>query len=308
MYSSWPDDDGEGSISTFVFTRYTYAAALATSAVVLAVATLLSAASLAFGALLGRSVGRSPYGQPRSAPQGGVVEAEGLPPSPNTVESGSAADNAPLHLANGKRVAAVVFVRFPATLIQTFLFLANGAAVAAGVVIGGQGGGYRDGGAGPTAAAAICAVLIIGAALLSCAAVRRIAPKRCFLEQPAPSPPTAPYEASKEKSDSKSSSIPSSPSLWLCAVAVHPPEVASALGPILGDLSLLSPFAPLLAFAAPLLLLVVSVAVSAAEQCAALPFAIGITYAGYAVLVAVVRPFLGVAQWRSHVLPPLPDC
>ena len=57
----------------------------------------------------------------------------------------------------GAVLAACAAVRFPATLIETFLFLANGAAVAAGMALGG-GGGPRakanGGGDGSTAAAA----------------------------------------------------------------------------------------------------------------------------------------------------------
>ena len=148
---------------------------------------------------------------------------------------------------HGRFASACAAVSFPATLIQTFVFLANGAAVSAGMVLGG-GYDHSTDGAVP-AAAGCCALLIVVPAAAA------VATEVC-----APSSTRRLARAAVDGADGRR--------FVLCRVAVRPAVAAEALGPAVGDLRIaayaLAPFFP---FAVPLMLLVASAAVSASGRC-----------------------------------------
>ena len=172
---------------------------------------------------------------------------------------------------HSRLASACAAVSFPATLIQSIVFLANGAAVSAGMVLGG-GYDHSTNGAVP-AAAACCAFLIIVPVAIT-VAVEVCAPARARRLV------RAAAGAAK---------------LSLCRVAVRPAVAAEALGPAIGDLRIAAfAFAPFFPFAVPIVLLIASAAVSASGRCELLPLVAGVVYGAYAALVAAFRPFLGV--------------
>ena len=180
-------------------------------------------------------------------------------------------------------VAAALAVRFPATAIQTFVFLSSGAAVATGVALGGAQGGA------PMEAFVGLAVLIVVPLALFAAAQ---------LALPARGRTIAVYEDVADDDDEDglrriADKAPTSGFELICA-AVRPSLGSKLLGPMVADLRiaprLLSPLFP---FMLPLCLLVSSVVLSAVAHCEAIPVAAGAIYVAYAAAVAVLCPFLG---------------
>ena len=273
--------------------RYTYAGTLAVCAISLGIAAVLGAVC--------------------------TIIAYFVPSS--TIPSradGASASNAP--------PVACAAVRFPATMIETFLFLANGAAVAAGMALGGGGGplSKANGGAdGSMAAAAVAAALLVAAPFAACVAVGQWAPRKALRRTreavqkgDSVNSGAVAIPPRDDKTDAARQRYRQGPKLrrprvrrmhrsFGCFTVVVPSPPASPppltrsgdlFGPVAGDLPFLNRLAPAAPFALPLALLAVSVAVAAAERCDALPLAAGAVLAAYAVLVAALRPFVGAAR------------
>ena len=144
--------------------RRTYAGVLAVCAVFFVITVILGAVTAAVVSFCSRVAS--------SAPQ--TAEADNGPsPSPSTESK----DEAP------RVVRVCAAVRFPATLIETFLFLASGAAVAAGMALGGGGGPHAKANGdsdGSMAAAAVTAALLVAAPIGACVVVGQWAPRRAL--------------------------------------------------------------------------------------------------------------------------------
>ena len=184
---------------------------------------------------------------------------------------------------NERFVAAALAVRFPATAIQTFVFLSSGAAVATGVALGGA-----QGGAPVEAFVGLAVPIVVPLALFATAQLTL--PARCRT--------IAVYEDVADDDDEDgfrriADKAPTSGFELICA-AVRPSVGAKLLGPMVADLRIAPRLlSPLLPFAVPLCLFVLSVVLSAVAHCEAIPVAAGAFYVAYAAAVAVLRPFLG---------------
>eukprot|EP00744_Colponema_vietnamica_P004340 GILI01006497.1.p1 GENE.GILI01006497.1~~GILI01006497.1.p1 ORF type:complete len:1012 (+),score=98.75 GILI01006497.1:96-3038(+) len=168
---------------------------------------------------------------------------------------------------------AAASARFPGTIIQVFIAMSHGVAIAAGLSIG------RSSGAGGYIAILfliICPILWTVLVRLTC--------HRRGIEVSEPPPTT-----------------PSGGILLLCA-ASRPGRYAKLYGPIIADLRFQSTAAPLIPMALPWLLFLVSIIVSGSGSCEVFPAVAGAFYALYAVFVVVLRPYLGVLHIVAEAL------
>ena len=175
----------------------------------------------------------------------------------------------------------------PATIVQSFIFLANGAAVSAGMILGGGGRNGLTGGAVVTLLVLVAVPLTLLLAVekwLLPSADRTVVVARSQKERDEDD------EDGFERIDRSTSGVE------LRCAGVRPLVEAKMLGPIIGDLRIQTVPSPLFPFAVPIALLIVSAAVGASGYCELLPLIVGLVYFAYAILVGVWRPFLGISH------------
>eukprot|EP00744_Colponema_vietnamica_P009318 GILI01013263.1.p1 GENE.GILI01013263.1~~GILI01013263.1.p1 ORF type:complete len:376 (-),score=32.26 GILI01013263.1:189-1271(-) len=169
-----------------------------------------------------------------------------------------------LGLCNGLRGGQLSLLteqaRFPATILQCYLFLSTGTAVAAGLSLGG--------GSDPLYSSILATLVLLATPVACCVVVYITTPQRVVSEV--------------RKG-------------YVCGY-VLPSNCAISYGPIVSDLRVQGLLSPVIPSILPILLLVVTALVAKFGPCEYVPLAVGIVFIVYALAIASVRPFIAVTH------------
>eukprot|EP00744_Colponema_vietnamica_P006888 GILI01009960.1.p1 GENE.GILI01009960.1~~GILI01009960.1.p1 ORF type:complete len:406 (+),score=34.55 GILI01009960.1:146-1219(+) len=184
------------------------------------------------------------------------------------------------NIATAAWATSMALSSYPATIIQSLIYLAHGTAIASGLSLGTDDG--------RSMVPPIVAIVIIGlvAPVSCCVIVYRCCPSRTVVF------PTA---------DEKNEMSNPRPHTLVCAT-VRPFDAAEQFGPLVGDWRIHHFIVPALPFVVPVVLFAVALGLSR-EECTYVALGLGIVYLIYALVIAVFRPFLGYSHniWEACV-------